>query len=416
MKPETPVWMPDFRRIWGAQGAAVLADEIGELAIPLLAVLTLHASAADLGLLGVARWAPFLILALPLGVLVDRLRRRPLLMTANVVRAVVITATAIIAASGGLSMPLLIALVGIVGCGLVLFEVATPSFLPAVVPVAFLPQANARLQATTATMQVGGPGIGGALVQLLTAPAALCATAVGYAASAIALARVRVPETPGQSTPFLRALRDGLAFVRADRYLVANLGFSAIYNPFSQWVMVLLPLHAVATLGLDAAAIGLVFAVGAAGAVLGAMCSAAVVRRWGAGRPLMWCAAVECVVLLGLPVVERSWGTVAVIAALGGILAVNGACTALSSVILVTIRQYRSPDRILGRVNASMRWLTYGTVALGSAAGGFVGEAIGTRGAMTIGAILCLGTIVWVALSPLPRIGDPAELAVVSRR
>ncbi|MGH3705823.1 MAG: hypothetical protein ACRDT9_14410, partial [Agromyces sp.] len=87
-----------------------------------------------------------------------------------------------------------------------------------------------------------------------------------------------------------------------------------------------------------------------------------------------------------------------------------------SSVILVTIRQLRTPDRLLGRVNASMRWVSFGTIAIGAAAGGFAGELLGTRSGLAIGALLCLGSFVWVALSPLPRIGDPAELAIAERR
>ncbi|GAA1752102.1 MFS transporter [Agromyces humatus] len=410
-------WKREFGSLWTSQGASVLGQQIGELAVPLLAVLVLHASAAELGLLALARWMPFLLLALPLGVVVDRARRRPLIITADWSRAALCLAIAAAAVTGVLTFPVLVALVAIIGCFTVLFEVSYQSVVPGIVPAAHLSSANARLQATSAAVEIGGPGLGGLLVQLLTAPFAMLANVAAYAVSAIAIGRIRTPEAPtGRTDTFIAELRDGLGYVRRDRYLLANLGFSALYNPFAQWIMVLFTLHAVTALGLDPAQLGLVLAIGAGGALVGSLLAARAVRRFGAGRPLLWCAVVECVVLLLVPVADAAWGDVLVILMLGGVFAVNGFGTAMSSVILVTIRQLRTPDRLLGRVNASMRWITYGTIAIGAAAGGFVGEVVGTRTGLAIGAALCLVTVVWVALSPLPRIGDPAGLAIAERR
>ena len=413
-----PGWKRDFGWLWGSQTASVVGEQVSEIAVPLLAVLVLHASAGELGLLGVARWVPFLLLALPLGVLVDRRRRRPLIMTADWSRAALTLAIVAAAAVGVLSLPLLAALVLLIGCFTVLFEVSYQSAVPSIVPVSGLARANARLQASSAAAQIGGPGLGGLLVQVLTAPFAMLAHGALYIVSALAIGRIRSPEviTPREGTSFVAELRAGLRFVFRDRYLVANLGFSALYNPAEQWVIVLFTLHAVRVLGLSPAEIGLVFSLGAVGALVGAVLAGVTVRRFGAGGPVMWCAAIECAALFGIPLVDPSWGRVAVIVSLGSIIAVNGACTALSSVILVTVRQLRTPDRMLGRVNASMRWLTYGTVALGAAAGGIVGDLVGTRLGMLFGACFGLATVVWVALSPLPHIGDPAELAIAERR
>ncbi|TFV96847.1 MFS transporter [Leifsonia flava] len=409
--------MRDFRWLWTSQAASVLGEQISELAIPLLAVLVLDASAAELGLLGVARWLPFLLLALPLGVLVDRSRRRRLIVTADWSRAALTFGVVAAALLGVLSLPLLAIAVLLVGCFTVLFEVSYQSTLPGVVPVDGLATANARLQATVSAAQIGGPGFGGVLVHLLSAPFAVLAHGTMYVVSALAIGRIRVVEAKpaGDKAGFATELREGLRHVFRDRYLVANLGFSALYNPVEQWIMVLFALHAVKVLHLDPVQIGLVLSMGAVGALLAALAAGGAVRRFGAGRPLMWCAAVESLVLLLLPVVDVSWGSGLIILALGGIFAINGAGTAMSSVILVTIRQLRTPDRILGRVNASMRWITYGTIALGAAAGGIVGELLGTRAGIAIGAAAALLTVVWVALSPLPHIGDPGELAIAER-
>ncbi|MCD2443051.1 MFS transporter [Agromyces sp. SYSU K20354] len=423
MDRESPIssgeraWPRDFARLWLAQGASVAAQQVAELALPLLAVLVLHASAMELGLLGVARWLPFLLLALPLGVLVDRHRRRPLIVASDWARAAITLAIVAASVAGVLSFPALAALAAAIGCFTVLFEVSYQSVLPSVVPTSALAGANTRLAATASAVQVGGPGLGGLLVQAVAAPFALLVTAGGYIVSAISVACIRAPEAPsGRSGGFLAELRSGLRFVARDRYLVANLGFSALYNPFIQWILVLFTLYAVQELGLDAAQLGLILAIGAVGALAGSMLAGRMVRRFGAGRPIMWCAAVNCLALFAVPVADASWGAPWLIAGLGAVFAMNGASATLSSVILVTIRQLRTPDRLLGRVNASMRWVSFGTIALGAAAGGFAGELLGTRAALAIGAMLSVGSLVWVALSPLPRIGNPGELAIAERR
>lgn len=412
----SPLRTADFGRLWLAEGAGVAAAQIAELALPMLAVLVLHASALELGLLGVARWLPFLLLALPLGVLVDRHRRRPMLVTADWGRAAFTVAIIVAAVGGVLTTPALLVLAAAIGCFTVLFEVSYQSMVPSVVPTAGLAAANSRLAATAAAVQVGGPGLGGLLVQLVTAPFALLVTAGGYVISALAVGGIRAPEAPAADRGrFLDELRAGLSFVRHDRYLVANLGFSALYNPFIQWVMVLFPLHAVRELGLDAAQVGIILAIGALGALAGSMLAGPVVRRFGAGRPMLWTAAAECVVLLVLPIADASWGAPLLVVVLGLVFAIGDAGATLSSVILITVRQLRTPDRMLGRVNASMRWVSYGTIAFGAAAGGLVGELVGTRTGILIGALLTFSAVIWVALSPLPKIGDPAELAIPER-
>ncbi|MFE6964106.1 MFS transporter [Agromyces sp. NPDC057679] len=407
----------DFSRLWVAQGAGVAAAQIAELALPLLAVLTLNASALELGLLGVARWLPFLLLALPLGVLVDRHRRRPMIVVSDWGRAAFTVAIIVAAVAGVLTMPALLLLAAAIGCFTVLFEVSYQSIVPSVVAPSGLAAANSRLAATAAAVQVGGPGVGGLLVQLITAPFALLVTAGGYVISALAVGGIRAPEAPPtERGRFVDELRAGLSFVRRDKYLVANLGFSALYNPFIQWVMVLFLLHAVDELGLDAFQVGLVLAIGATGALAGSLLAGPLTRRFGAGRPILVTAIAECLVLLVLPLADASWGAPTLVIVLGLVFAVGDAGATLSSVILITIRQLRTPDHMLGRVNASMRWVSYGTIAFGAAIGGVVGELVGTRTGILIGVLLTFSAVIWVMLGPLPRVKDPAELAIAERR
>jgi MFS family permease len=401
-------WRRDFGRFWLAEATSLTAEQVRELAVPLVAITVLEASAADLGLLGLAQWLPFLLLALPLGVLADRHRRRRLIMLSQWSRAALMVAVVAAALLGGLSLPLLLALVATLGVFAVLYEVCYQSVVPSLVPSAELQGANSRLQATASGAEVGGPGLGGLLAQALGAPIALLGTTLGYAVSGIAAASIRTPEPPPERpvtrAGFLPELREGIRHVVHDRYLLANVGFSALYNPFAQWIVVLFTLHCLRTLHLDAGQIGLVFSLGAAGALAAAALTPALTRRFRAGHLLLACAIVECGVLAVIPLVDADWGAPVIVAVLAGVWALNGAGTGVSSVLLVTIRQLRTPTRLLGRVNASMRTVTYGTISLGALAGGLAGEWLGTRWGLALGAGLCLMTVVWVALSPLARI------------
>ncbi|MCA5924294.1 MFS transporter [Curtobacterium oceanosedimentum] len=403
----------DFTRFWVAQGASAVGGQVSELAVPLLAVVVLHASAAEVGVLNAARWLPFLLLALPLGVLIDRRRRLPILVVSDLARAALTVVVVVVAFSGALTLPVLVVLVGLLGAFTVAFEVSYQSFLPTVVGRRQLERANGRLQATAATAEVGGPGLGGLLVQVLSAPWALAVHALTYVVSAVALLGIRAPEPRPASTgrSALRDLGEGLRFVGRDRYLVSLVGFAGIYNLFAQWVVVLFTVHAVRQLGLDAGLLGLVLSLGAVGAVAGAAAAPSSVRRFGAGPVLVACAAAECIALAVLPVVDPSWSTPVTVIAVIAVFAVNGAGTSLSSVVALTLRQLRSPDHVLGRVNATMRWLSYGVVAIGAGLGGLVGELLGTRTGIALGCAGTLLTVVWVVASPLRTVRDPAGLA-----
>ncbi|MEV7692123.1 MFS transporter [Microbacterium sp. NPDC089189] len=404
----------DFDRFWLAHATSAVGSQVGDLAVPLLAVVVLHATAVEAGLVGVARWLPFLLLALPLGVVVDRCRRRPVLIVADITRAALIVALVAVAVTGVLTFPALLGLVFVIGAFTVAFEVAYQSFLPTVAARNELERANGRLQATASAAQVGGPGLGGWLVQTLTAPWALLSQAVTYAISAVALLdiRSREPDHPRVRRGAVAELREGLRYVRRDRYLVSLVGFSAIYNLFAQWITVLLLVHAVRELGLTAGHLGLIFSLGAMGAVVGAAAAPASVRRFGVGPVLIACAGAESLVLAAIPFAEVAWSTPVIVAALVGVFAVNGAGTSLSSVVALTLRQVRTPDHLLGRVNATMRWISYGVVAIGAGLGGLAGEAWGTRTGIAVGCAGVSLTLVWVTASPLRTVRDTASLAL----
>jgi MFS family permease len=407
-----PGWRRDFRLFWFAQGASVLGDQVREFAIPLIAVTVLHVSATELGVLSAAQWVPFLVLALPLGVIIDRHRRRSLLMLSESGRGLLMAGLVVAAALNALGLPLLLVAVVALGTLTVIYEVGYQSAIPALVPREFLTGANARIQATAAAGEIGGPGLGGLMLQVVGITATLAANAASYLVSALALLLMRSPEPvfAPKRRHFMSELREGVRHVRRDPYLLANVGFSALYNPFAQWITLLLVLYAAETLHLGAGHIGLIFSAAAVGALLGAATGSRLSSRLNVGTIVILCAAVECGALLLIPAVDPAWAPAAAVSALAAIMAINGAGTALSNVFLITIRQLRTPDLLLGRVNATMRTITYGTIPLGAVAGGLVGDWLGPRLGILVGAILCLSTVVWVYASPLRRIRDLEEL------
>jgi predicted MFS family arabinose efflux permease len=386
-----------FGRIWFATGATALGAQVAQLAVPLLAVVSLHASSGQVGLLGAAQWLPFLLIALPVGLLVDRRRRRPLLVVAEGIRVIGTVAIIVLGEAHVLTLPVLVLLAAVVGCGTVVFEVSYQSFLPSVVPRTRLDAANSRLQATEATALVAGPGAGGLLVQWLGALPTLAVTAVGSLMSAAALWRIPEPFPPATTRkPAARDLLDGLRFLRHDRVLAGMLGFSAIANPFAQWITLLFLVDGVRRLHLTTGQVGVVLAIGAVGTLLGAATAPAIARRLGALRTILVTSVVDPLVLFVLPAATPGWGVSALIPALGAAFAVNGYAVGLDTVVVTTVRQTRTPDDVRGRVNAATRMVSYGTIALGAAAGGLVGQLFGVRLALLIGCFGALSTVAWV--------------------
>lgn len=395
-----------FGRFWTGQASTVLATEIGAFAIPVLAVIQLHASPAEVGLVGVALWAPFLVLALPLGVMVDRVRRRPLLVYAALGRMVFAAAIAITALTGMLTIPLLVALALGLGVWVVLFEVTYQSFLPGLVRRDQLESANSRLQSTAAASEIAGPGLGGLLVRWLTAGGAISFQAVLYAFSAAFLASIpeRKPPIKTPRRSFWFELREGIHVLVRDRYLLPLTGYSGTSNLFAQWITVLITIYAIRTLDIGAGGLGLALSIGATGALLGAATVGAVSRRLGAGRAMLLFTIVDCLALAAIPLLSDAMEPALIIAILAGLYFLSGVGAAATTVQAITIRQLRVDDSMLGRVTAGIRSISFGAVAVGAGLGGLAGEVLGVRGGLVVGGVGYLLTIAWVALTPLARI------------
>lgn len=414
-QPPRSLWANrDFLALWLGETVSAFGSQITGLALPLTAVLALDATPADMGRLGAAQFAPFLLLTLLAGVWVDRVPKRPVLVAANLGRAALLALVPLAALSGRLTMPLLYAVTFAAGVLQVAFDLAYQSFVPALVDRRQLVEANGRLQLSNSLSQVAGPGLAGVLVELLTAPVAIALDALSFLVAGLGALTIRVrgeaagrPAGPGGPRLWAQ-VREGMGDVLRDPYLRAMLLEAATFNVWQTAVSTLVVLYASRELGLRPAALGTILGAGSAGAVLGALAAHRLARVWGLGRALLGAYGLACAAPAFIPL---AGGTAPVAAALLGLWSVcaNLGVT-VSNVYVVSLRQARIPAERFGRVNAAYRFFITGAVPAGALLAGWLGERIGLRATLAVAAAGTLSALPWVVFSPLPALRDlPAD-------
>jgi MFS family permease len=405
----------DFTRLWAGQTVSVFGSQVTQLALPLAAVLTLHASALQMGFLSAAGMAPWIAFALLVGVWVDRrLRRRWILVVADLGRAAILLSVPVAAAFHVLSLGQLFAVAFAAGCLTLVFNVAYGSYLNVLVPREQLVDANAKLMGSYATAQIGGPSIAGVLVQAITAPFAILVDAASFLVSAVALRSIRTeePERRLERSGSLRHdLASGLRYVRDDPLQRAIAGSAATLNFFGAAIYAVLVLYAVRALHLSSGLIGLFFAFGAVGALLGTQLAPRVTRRLGAGRTILL-ATIGFPVTLGIvPLAspgQPAWLALTILALAE---AVGGLAVMLFDVNTAALRQAATPEHLFGRASGAMSFLTQSAKPLGSLFGGVVATAAGLHPTLWVCAAGGLLVIPWTVFSPLR--GRTSPLATV---
>jgi MFS family permease len=375
----------DFLRLWTGQTISQLGSQISLVAIPLTAVLVLHAGAFQVGLLSTFEYLAFLLVGLPAGVWVDRLPRRRVLIAADVGRTLALGSIPLASAIHHLVLLQLYAVALVVGVLTVFFDVAYQSYLPSLVSRPQLVAGNVRLELTRGTAEVAGPGIGGLLVGAVGAAVAVTADAVSYLASVISLLLIRGREAVERSTA-RRSLRtelgEGVRYVMRHRLLRWIAACTGISNLFSHMAMAILILYAVRELGLGAGSIGLWLSLGSIGGPVGAVAAARLARRWGVGPTIAAMAWVTFPAWLLVPLAPRAHPLPVLITA--GMI--GAAAGVVYNVNQVSLRQAITPQRLQGRMNATMRFLVWGTIPIGAFIGGVLGSAIGLRPTLFVAA------------------------------
>jgi MFS family permease len=392
----------DYRQLFAATTVSQFGFQISQLAIPLVAIVSLAAGPFQVGLLTAASMAPFLLVGLPAGVWVDRWRRRTVLIASDLGRAAVLLTVPLAWWADALTIWQLYAVALVHGSFTVFFDVAYQSYLPHLVGRDNLVEGNSRLESVRAVAHLGGPALGGQLVRLLTAPVALLADAVALAASALFVVRIRKLEqrpVVAADRHLLREIGEGLRFVLGHRLLRAIAACTATANFFfggAYTAMSILFLER--EIGLDAGTIGLVLTVTGVGGLLGALSARRLAALLGQGPAIWLSIAVTSPFALLLPLIAapgwRLW-----LAAAGGSVVGFGAVA--YNVTQVSFRQALTPDHLLGRMNATLRFMVWGTIPLGGLLGGVLGQLLGVRSALLVAAIGSCLAFLPVFFSPL---------------
>ncbi|WP_235861696.1 MFS transporter [Tersicoccus phoenicis] len=403
--PDRSLWHDgDFLRYWAGQGVSQLGASVGRIALPVLAVSVLDATAFQVGLLDAVQFAAFLLIGLPAGAWVDRWRKRRTMIVADVVRALAMLAIPVLGWAGALDFWHLLAVAAVVGTATVFFDVGYQSFVPILVPAGRVADANGKLEATAQVARLGGPGIGGVLLSVISVPVLFVAEAVGYLVSAIALTTVRDRERrpdPPEQASLVGQIRAGLSFVVRHPLIGRITTATGISNFFSTLAATLYPLLVLRELALGAPAFGLVMTMGAVGGVLGATLAARVGDRVGEGTalPLTMLASAVVMALMPLSVaMPTAWSQIAVlcVAEFG-----FSALVLVYNVLQVSMRQRVCPPVLLGRMNASIRCLVWGVMPIGALLGGWLGGAIGIVPTMVIGVVGAATACLPLFFSPL---------------
>jgi MFS family permease len=408
-RPSGGLWShPDFLKLWTGQSISELGSSVSQLAIPWLAAFDLHASPIAFSLLGVLGFLPFILFALPAGVWVDRLRRRRILIVGDSARAVLLALIPILWAAGVLRIWHLLVLQFAIGVFTVFFDVAYQSYLPALIEREHLVDGNAKLQLTVSVAQVAGPSMSGGLIAAVTAPYAIVGDAISFVASALFMLRMRHREElaelqAGASRPKMwPQVKEGLRWVLGSPTLRSIAACTGTGNFFGQAIFSIFVLYAGRVLHLSALEVGGFFAVGSAGAIAGALVASRLQRRLGIGPTIVFTAVLFSVAGLAFPLAPRSFPLPVLIVG----QAVLGFGTVAYNIAQVSYRQAITPERLQGRMNAAMRWVVWGTIPLGALLGGAIGEWIGLKTALWVGAIGAFPTFLFVLLSPVRSIRE----------
>lgn len=393
----------EYRRVWAAGAVAGLGGEIGDLALPVLTLTTLGASAQEMSWVKAGLSLPYLVLMLWLGVLVDRRRRRPLMIGAELSSFGVLLTVAVLALVGWLSIPMLVAATFLLGAAAVLHTLADNSFLPHVVTREQLPDANAKVTATESAIDIGGSGVGGALVQAVTAPVAILINAVSRLISALLLRGVTVDEqAPAPAgTSALAQAREGMGELWRSRTVRGLAAEATLWNLGNEAFILALTVAVIGGRPDGPLALGLVLMAGGVGAFVGAGLSARLTARFGYGRSLIGALLLgNTAPLLGMWFArDTATGSLVIVAVafLGSGLGIG-----VANSQAVTVRQLAVPDDLRGRVNAAYRLLSWGALSVGALFAGVAVSLLGTWQAGVLGAAV-------MALSSVPVIASPVR-------
>jgi MFS family permease len=402
----------DFLKLWSAETISQFGSQVSNLAIPFVAILALDATAFEVAALGTVLFMPFILFTLPAGVWVDRWPRRPILIVGDFGRAALLATIPLAYVADVLTLVQLFVVAFLYGICTVFFDVAYQSYLPSLVEREQIIEGNSKLEVSRSAAQIAGPGIGGVLVQLLTAPYAVLVDAMSFLGSGLFILRIRdrveqhVAEARERRPKLWPELKEGLRFVLGNPYLRAQAGCTATSNFFFSFGFSIVLVYFVRVLDLSPGVIGVVLSIGSIGSMAAAITTGRLTGRFGVGPTTLAAAFLQgpAMLLIALAPVDTPIP----------LLVVSGLVTGFVIVVYninqVSFRQAICPERLQGRMNSVMRFIVWGTIPLGNLSGGAFATWVGLRETIVIGAIGAGSAFLWILFSPMRSVRNmPTE-------
>ena len=397
--------------MWGGQTVSLFGSQVSLLAIPLTAVLVLNATALQMGILTALGTLPTLLFGLFAGVWVDRLHRRPILIVADAGRFLLLCLIPLSAVTGILHIGILYVLTFLVGILTIFFNVAYRSYLPSLIEREQLIEGNSKLELSQSVSEIVGPGLAGALVQILTAPVAILIDALSFLVSALSLAWIRTPERgPEGDTKqkgMLREIAEGLRFVFGKPILRALTSSFATLTLFNSVLEAVFILYLTRALGITPVVLGIIFAISSIGFLLGALLAGWLTHRIGIGITLLLTPLVIGGSDLLIPLAGQA--PLLAIPLIGLAQLLFGLARPVFSINQVSLRQALTPERLQGRMNASVSFVVFGIPAIGALLGGMLGQGIGLQKTLIIAAAGEMLACLWIFFSPVRRLREELE-------
>ncbi len=403
--PTGGLWRhPDFLKLWSAETISQFGTQISQLALPLVAVLVLDASAFEVAALGTVLFLPFIFFTLPAGVWVDRWPRRPILIVGDLGRAVLLATIPLAYVADVLTLAQLFVAGFLYGVCTVFFDVAYQSYVPSLVEREQIIEGNSKLEFSRSAAQIAGPGLGGVLIQIFTAPYAVLVDALSFLGSGLFVLSIRNRVEPhvavaaaGDRSNLWTEAKEGLRFVLGNPYLRAQAGCTATSNFFFYVAFSIILVYYVRVLDLSPGAIGIVFSIGSIGSLVAALTTGRLTGRFGVGPMTLAAAFLQGPALLLIALAPVA--TPIPVLVLSGLLA--GFVIVIYNINQVSFRQAICPERLQGRMNSVIRFIVWGTIPLGNLAGGALATWIGLRETIVIGAVGAGSAFLWILFSPM---------------
>jgi len=392
----------DFLKFWIGDTVTQLTGQITDLALPTVAILTIEVTAFQLGVINALGFMAFPTLGLFVGVWIDRIRRRRVMILVNLIEVATLATVPVAFLLGILGLYQLYAVSLIMGTCTLFFDVAYQSYLPSLVNKEDVVEGNQKLQTSASAAQVAGPSIASAMMQFFGTALSIASDALGTLVAVLALMSIRKPEPKPEYNSsdgerrFFDEMKEGIKVITSNKLLWTQAGCTGTYNLGTNIFGVAILLYAYRILGISKGVIGIIFSIGAVGFLLGALISSAVIEKVGFGKTIALAAASG----FGLLIAPIARGTLAVLM-LGVAYFIADLGIPVYNINQVSLRQVITPNRFQGRMNATMRTVVWGTIPAGSFLGGIFSTSLGIIPTLIVGGLISGGSFLWIVLGPI---------------